>query len=165
MAGYGWEEYDARVGGRQVIHDADNHLDITIDFVKVPGGEHGGSWGARISGNLREGASKDTKSTVVFYASTEGFGGLRISNQYDPLGYEGSVNLVGHSPDLGQFRMEITEGSAKNRHPGAEHESYHDKPLDRSFVKSFQLPDTALWQAKGKRIPRKSIIFTSINCY
>src|ERR1700761_6777148 len=42
MAGYGWEEYDARNGGRQVIHDTGNKIDLVIDFVKVPGGQHGG---------------------------------------------------------------------------------------------------------------------------
>jgi mannosyl-oligosaccharide glucosidase len=45
MAGYGWEEYDARTGGRQVVHDAGNQIDITTSFFKDM---ESGNWGARI---------------------------------------------------------------------------------------------------------------------
>lgn len=41
MAGYGWEEYDVRTGGKQVIHDQGNKIDITTEFVKVEGGTNG----------------------------------------------------------------------------------------------------------------------------
>lgn len=41
MAGYGWEEYDVRTGGRQVIRDRGNKVDITTEFVKVAGGDNG----------------------------------------------------------------------------------------------------------------------------
>ena len=43
MAGYGWEEYDVRSGGRQVIRDQGNKIDITTEFVKVEGGTDGRS--------------------------------------------------------------------------------------------------------------------------
>ena len=41
MAGYGWEEYDVRTGGKQVIRDKENKVDITTEFVKVGGGDNG----------------------------------------------------------------------------------------------------------------------------
>lgn len=41
MAGYGWEEYDVRTGGNQVIRDVGNQIDIQTQFVKVEGGENG----------------------------------------------------------------------------------------------------------------------------
>ena len=41
MASYGWEEYDIRTGGRQVMHDQNNHIDVVTEFVKVEGGENG----------------------------------------------------------------------------------------------------------------------------
>lgn len=72
MAGYGWEEYDVRTGGSQIIRDQGNMIDIQTQFVKVEGGEHGwshlnrfttlnkltdyllgGHWGVRITGTLR----------------------------------------------------------------------------------------------------------------
>lgn len=39
--GYGWEEYDAREGGRQVIHDEGNKLDLETRFVKWNKGDYG----------------------------------------------------------------------------------------------------------------------------
>lgn len=41
MAGYGWEEYDGRTGGKQVIYDKESTLNLETYLVKVPGGEHG----------------------------------------------------------------------------------------------------------------------------
>jgi mannosyl-oligosaccharide glucosidase len=41
MAGYGWEEYDVRTGGKQVIRDQTNKVDLTTEFVKVEGGNNG----------------------------------------------------------------------------------------------------------------------------
>jgi mannosyl-oligosaccharide glucosidase len=150
MAGYGWEEYDVRHGGRQVIHDAGNDLDLTIDFIKAPGGSHGGSWGARIKGKPRENAPTPLVTTMIFYAGLEGMGGLDISNERDPLGYKGRVTIEGQSLDLGDFKIEITEGPRTNRYPPPTHESYDEKPLDRTMVASFQVPEEALWQAKRK---------------
>lgn len=50
MDGYTWTMYDARDGGIQVLKDSKNNVKITTEFLKIPGGEHGGSWAARIKG-------------------------------------------------------------------------------------------------------------------
>lgn len=47
---YTWTEYDTREGGVQVIQDSQNNVRITTEFLKVAGGEHGGSWAARVKG-------------------------------------------------------------------------------------------------------------------
>ena len=150
MAGYGWEEYDVRHGGRQVIHDAGNNLDLTIDFIKAPGGIHGGSWGARIKGKPREDAPSPLVTTMIFYAGLEGLGSLEAVNATDELGYEESVTIEGQTVDLGDFKIEVTDGPGTNKHPPATHPSYEDKPLDRTMVASLQVPEAAIWQAKRK---------------
>lgn len=43
-------EYDPREGGVQVIKDGPNNVKITTEFLKVPGGDYGGSWAARVKG-------------------------------------------------------------------------------------------------------------------
>ena len=149
MAGYGWDEYDVRKGGRQTIHDAGNHIDIQTEFAKVPGGAHGGSWGVRIRGVPREGAPRDLKTTLVFTASLEGLGSLEVENERDTLGYEEAVILKGNTVELGNFKLEVTNGPASNRHPTHAHPSHAEKPLDRTIVYSSTVPDEALWQAKG----------------
>jgi len=148
MAGYGWDEYDVRLGGRQTIHDAGNSIDITTEFVKIPGGQHGGSWGVRIKGTPREDAPPRLMSTVIFHAAMEGFGSLNVQSERNDLGVEETVVMVGSSNELGDFTLEVTEGPSTNKHPPPSHKSYGAKPLDRTIVQSLQVPEEALWQAK-----------------
>lgn len=148
MAGYGWEEYDVRDGGRQIIHDSDNKVDITTEFVKFPGGHHGGSWGVRVRGTPRDDAPAQLMSAVIFYTAMEGFGSLEVANEKDDLGIEGTVTLNGQSTELGDFKIDVTEGPSTNMHPPATHDSYAEKPLDRTMVSSFQVPEEAIWQTK-----------------
>jgi mannosyl-oligosaccharide glucosidase len=148
MAGYGWEEYDIRNGGRQVIHDAGNGLDLTIDFIKVPGGYHGGNWAARIKGVPREDTSPDAVTTMVFYAGMEGPGSFEFKNEPQDLGHEGAVILEGQTADLGDFDISITPGP-DNSSPARSHESWDQKPLDRTLAASTQVPAESMWLAKN----------------
>ena len=148
MAGYGWEEYDARTGGRQVIHDKGNHIDITTELAKVPGGQHGGSWGLRISGKLRDDAPSDMASTVVFYLGMEGLGMIKNSQKYDEQGYEDSVFFDGETQELGTFKIEITPGPKSNAHPLINHPYAFERTLERTMVTTVTAPVAALWQAK-----------------
>ncbi len=146
MAGYGWDEYDARTGGHQTIHDSGNKIDITTSFVKIPGGKNGGSWAVRVKGKPRPDAPEILMSTVVFYASLEGLGSLEVENEADPLGFEGDVTLKGNSTGLGEYKMVITRGIGHK--PAPNHDAYKAKPLDRTLVHSFTVPDDNVWMVK-----------------
>lgn len=50
LSGYTWTEHDPREGGVQVLNDPQNNVKVTTELLKVQGGEHGGSWAARIKG-------------------------------------------------------------------------------------------------------------------
>lgn len=39
-----------REGAVQVLKDPLNNLELTTEWLKIPGGSHGGSWAARITG-------------------------------------------------------------------------------------------------------------------
>lgn len=149
MAGYGWDEYDPRRGGIQTIHDAGNLIDITTSFVKIPGGTHGGSWGARIKGVPRPEASDGLKSQVVFYLSQEGIGSsLEVVDMSDPFGFEGDVVFNGQSEQLGEYKIVVTTGSGE--HPPEDvHDFQSKRDLTKTTVQSFTLPDEYLWQAKS----------------
>jgi mannosyl-oligosaccharide glucosidase len=150
MAGYGWDEYDVRKGGRQTIHDAGNAIDITINFVKVPGGRHGGSWAARVKGVPRENAPADLYTTMIFYAGMEGLGSLRVDNAEDhPQGFDGDVKLKGFTPELGDFTIDVTKGPESNEYPSFSHPVSAEKPLDQTFVATLEMPQEHLWQAKS----------------
>lgn len=149
MAGYGWDEYDIREGGRQTIHDAGNSLDLTIDFIKVPGGENGGNWGARVKGVPREDGSDDQPMSLVFYAGLEGEGNIEVATEGEDLGFTGDVKLKGSTPYLGDFAVDVTTGPQSNRHPEHDHPTYEDKPLDHTLVASLTMPPGNVWQTKG----------------
>ncbi|KAG0648184.1 putative mannosyl-oligosaccharide glucosidase [Hyphodiscus hymeniophilus] len=146
MQGYGWDEYDARTGGQQTIYDAGNMIDIKTMFVKIPGGSNGGSWGTRVRGTVRKDGPPDLKTTIVFYTSLEGLGSLEVENEPDLMGYEGDVTLKGESEGLGAYRLTVTAG--RGFHPVHSHPAYKEKPLDRTMVHSFSVPENILWQAK-----------------
>ncbi|RFU34662.1 hypothetical protein B7463_g1592, partial [Scytalidium lignicola] len=146
MKGYGWDEYDPRKGGEQTIHDPTNFIDISTFFVKVPGGSHGGSWAVRIRGKAREDAPEDLKTTVVFHASLEGLGSLGV-DEPEPLGYPDDVTFNGESEGLGKYTLTVTKG--RGFHPAPSHASYDDKPLDRTMVNSFTVPEEYVWQSKA----------------
>ncbi|KAI4148644.1 MAG: hypothetical protein LQ340_005003 [Diploschistes diacapsis] len=149
MEGYGWDEYDVRQGGRQTIHDTGNKIDITTEFVKFPGGANGGSWGLRVKGKPRQGASDNLLTSVVFYASMEGLGSLVVENEPDPLGFGDVVTLKGTTQELGDFKIDVTPGPKSNRHPSSPDARFGSKPLDRTMVASMNVPEEAIWQTKA----------------
>jgi mannosyl-oligosaccharide glucosidase len=147
MRGYGWDEYDARTGGQQTIRDEVNMIDIKTMFVKIPGGSNGGSWATRVRGTVRKDGPPDLKSTVVFYTSLEGLGSLELENEPEKMGYEGDVSFIGESESLGQYKLTVTAGTGL--HPTASHPADKEKPLDRTLVHSFSVPENVIWQAKA----------------
>lgn len=162
MAGYGWDEYDARRGGVQTVHDAGNMIDITTSFVKIPGvtgSAGGGSWGARIKGTPRADAPADgLKTTVLLYLSQEGYdrsGGdvLGVEDTLEDggdlsLGFDGNVRLAGKSDALGgEYRLVVTRGTGD--HPTSNHELSQRRDLSRTVVQTLAAPDEIVWQAKG----------------
>lgn len=49
---YGWLKHDGtRFGVQEIV---DNDFILSTEFVKRPGGDHGGDWTVRISGKSRE---------------------------------------------------------------------------------------------------------------
>lgn len=145
--GYGWDEFDARTGGVQTIHDEGNGLDVTISFIKVPGGNHGGSWGARIKATVRDDAPPDSKYLVHYYVAQEELGDLVVQGDDNGgLGFEGDVTFKGNSPSLGDYQVVITKGTGN--HPTSDHEISASRRGDTTVVRSVSLAAGDVWQAK-----------------
>lgn len=145
--GYGWDEFDARTGGIQTIHDEGNGLDVTISFIKVPGGSHGGSWGARIKATVRDDAPPDSKYLVHYYVAQEELGDLVVQGDDNGgIGFEGDVTFKGSSPSLGDYNVVITKGTGN--HPTSDHEISASRRGDTTVVRSVSLKADDVWQAK-----------------
>ncbi|KAI0016991.1 glycoside hydrolase family 63 protein [Xylariomycetidae sp. FL0641] len=147
MAGYGWEEYDTRKGGVQTVHDAGNKLDMTTMFVKIPGGGHGGSWAARIKGDLRDDAPPDLKTMVMFFIASEALTEpLEVLDDGDDTGFDGDVTLQGRSEALGDYKLVVTKG--KGDHPASDHPASNQRDLEKTTIQSLNAPQEHLWQAR-----------------
>nr|POE76652.1 putative mannosyl-oligosaccharide glucosidase [Quercus suber] len=66
----------------------------------------------------------------------------------EEYGFRGDVVLNGHTADLGEFKITITESDG-NAHPVHNHPSYEEKPLDHTLVHSMKIQEEAIWQAKA----------------
>ncbi|XP_074130343.1 mannosyl-oligosaccharide glucosidase [Sminthopsis crassicaudata] len=100
MGPYGWELHDGVSFGRQRLHDG--ALLLTTEFVKRPGGSHGGDWSWRITAEPQSQESLGIPLlSLFFYVATDGQGTLRP----EP-GTGGQLNGVdGHTEELGDFRL------------------------------------------------------------
>lgn len=130
----------------QSIHDEGNRIDITTSFVKVPGGNKGGSWAARIKGQIRDDAPKDTKTTVFYYIAQEGDGELTALGEGTEQGFEGDVKFQGHSQSLGDYTLVVTEGQGE--HPTTDHDLSTKRRADTTLVRSADVSEEMLWQGK-----------------
>ncbi|KAG7858298.1 hypothetical protein KL919_003556 [Ogataea angusta] len=136
---FGWTRYDPRLGGHEVVKDAQFGLKLEADFVKTDDG----NWALRVSGKPK---NKDTKTSVVFYAGLEGEGQLTYAGGDDVT--DGDVKLVGYSERLGGvFDLDITKGSSKQYVPEGD---YRGLGLDASKTRhlSLMVPTGNVWRAK-----------------
>ncbi|KAG9252324.1 glycoside hydrolase [Emericellopsis atlantica] len=150
--GYGWDEYDARTGGVQSIHDDGNKIDMTTSWVKIPGGDHGGNWAARIKGQLQDGAPLTTKTNVFYYFAQEGDASengatITVEGTGGEFGFEGDIKLKGTSDELGDYTIVVTKGEGK--HPTSKHSISESRRGDTTLVRSVEAAAEIQWQAKA----------------
>ena len=91
-----------REGGVQVLKDSQNNVQLTVEWLKVPGGHHGGSWAARIKGvpmkqsawllfrvmfnprsNIQFSSGEPMRLSVLYYFALEGLGSLDWESEQD----------------------------------------------------------------------------------
>ncbi|OWB76626.1 hypothetical protein B5S32_g780 [[Candida] boidinii] len=144
MKGFGWTQYDPRIGGRQIIKDKEMHIKIITDFVKTDSG----NWALKIKGIPTK---KNLKTSLVFYAGLEGDGLLEYAGMRDlPTNLvSGNLKLLGYSTPLGSaFEMDIFD--TKDNKYIKSSKPLVDPELDPSLTHhmSLHVPDGNVWLAK-----------------
>lgn len=150
ISSYGWEQFDARRGGKHVVRDKKMGIDLWTELVKLPGNKHD-DWALRVKGVPRPDSSSDIHSAIIFYAGLEGNGSLELWNpDFDDIttGIAGTAKLSGNSPELGRFAIEVRESSELNTHPQSDHVLSHTRDLSRTSFLSLKVPGGLIWQAK-----------------
>uniref|UniRef100_UPI00358E6F83 mannosyl-oligosaccharide glucosidase isoform X1 n=2 Tax=Myxine glutinosa TaxID=7769 RepID=UPI00358E6F83 len=98
---YGWLAHDGINFGQQEILERD--FSLSTDYVKRPGGEHGGDWSWRIAVQ-RKHNGKPKVVSLFLYIATDGDGYLEPSVQRDRLSH-----VDGRTNELGSFRLVFRE--------------------------------------------------------
>ncbi|KAF8892637.1 glycoside hydrolase family 63 protein [Infundibulicybe gibba] len=147
LSGYTWTEYDTRQGGVQVLHDTPNNVKITTEFLKVPGGDHGGSWAARVKG---EPLNPDLPSRIstIFYFGLEGIGGLEMETDEDDNGIEGEIKLTGSTPELDDFTLRVVDGPNNTVVTEGPHAHVFEDRLGKTQFFGQPIPAGNMWQAR-----------------
>ncbi|NXD55775.1 MOGS glucosidase, partial [Corvus moneduloides] len=95
---YGWLMHDGENFGVQEIRD--EGLVLRTEFVKQPGGDHGGDWSWRVTAKM-EGKGPAPLLSLFFYVATDGQGTLR------PVLENGTrlAAVAGTAEELGDFTL------------------------------------------------------------
>lgn len=155
MAKYGWTAYDTREGGRQIIEDVGNKINITTEFTKDHEGQSADTWGLRIKGIPRNDAPADLKTTVVFYVGMEAMQScagckLEAREQLGP-GEDKSVHAINFGishPQLGTAGIHISASMSE------------DGRSEGTVVKTLNVSDDKLWQAKCELLPNYMVLIS-----
>lgn len=142
---YGWEVYDPRVGGKEVIIDQENNLNLTIYFTKSHDGEN---WAVRVQGQPID-AERGTVASIVLYFSQNGEDGHSSLVRLPDFNSD-SMNFRGVSKELGDYQLNIKDSrgsyfsdpnlSSMEVVPGCD----SSKPAHVSMT----IPDDKVWMAK-----------------
>ncbi|KAK7023769.1 mannosyl-oligosaccharide glucosidase [Favolaschia claudopus] len=147
ITSYTWTEYDPREGGVQVIQDGPNNVKITTEFLKVAGGDNGGSWAARIKG---EPINPDMPShpSLIFYLGLEGLGGIDMDTEEDENGLEGDIKFSGSTPELDDFTLRIVDAAGNTPKSAGPHASKFAERIGKTHFLGQPVASGNVWQAK-----------------
>lgn len=142
---YGWEVYDPRVGGKEVIIDEENNLNLTLYFTKSHSGEN---WAVRVHGQPID-FTRGTVASIVLYFNQNGEDGESKLVKLPELG-DGSTKFHGVSKELGEYQITVEDNkgsyfsdpnlSTMEIVPGCD----SSKPTHISLT----IPDSNVWMAK-----------------
>ncbi|NXD88948.1 MOGS glucosidase, partial [Halcyon senegalensis] len=106
LARYGWLMHDGQRFGAQEIRDG--RLRLRTEFVKRPGGDHGGDWSWRVTARHEDTGGPAPLLSLFFYVATDGQGTLR------PHLENGTrlAAVTGTTEELGSFTLTFLRPTA-----------------------------------------------------
>jgi mannosyl-oligosaccharide glucosidase len=147
LQSYTWTKYDPHEGGVQVIKDARNNVQLTTEFLKVSGGDHGGSWAARIKGEPLD-PLQPSRISTIFYFGLEGLGGIDMETDEEDNGLEGEIKFTGSSPELDEFVIRIVDGPNNAAVTDGPYSEVFKDRIGKSHFLGQPIPAGNIWQAK-----------------
>ncbi|KAJ3013924.1 Processing alpha glucosidase I [Thoreauomyces humboldtii] len=142
LSGYAWQKHDGRSYGSQEIADNLNRVGIRNEYFKSPGGDHGGDWSVRVSGEALD-ANHQTDVSLVFYVTLDGNGELSVDRSGpEPI-------LRGNSKELGDFMVTIVDGAHTKAPATPPYPDTYDLPdISKTLVTKYRMPQEHIWKSK-----------------
>ncbi|NXS48023.1 MOGS glucosidase, partial [Balaeniceps rex] len=108
LSRYGWLMHDGENFGVQEIED--EGLLLKTEFVKRPGGEHGGDWSWRVTARMKGVGSPAPLLSLFFYVATDGQGTLQphLENRTR------LAAVTGTAEELGRFTLTFLRPTAES---------------------------------------------------
>lgn len=146
---YGWIAHDGQDFGMQDI--VERTFMLRTEFVKRPGGDHGGDWSWRITGR---GIHGETTISLFFYVATDGEGDIKA--HFVKEGKDSMIShITGHTEDLGGFTIRFPKSStvAKQQfhHTVTEVEGLHK--LKDGVLRKLSVSSVTSRGSGGKKTP------------
>ncbi|CCH58684.1 hypothetical protein TBLA_0A08950 [Henningerozyma blattae CBS 6284] len=144
---YTWEVYDPRLGGKEVIIDEENNLNLTLYFVKSQDGEN---WSIRVHGVPIDTSRKHTASVVLYLSQNGENDG---ESQLIRLGNGNDIEFVGHSKEMGKYNIKLFDNYGKyaeaaNFENLDNPEIYEGLDCSKTAHVSLHVPDEETWKAR-----------------
>lgn len=149
LESYTFTEHDGRTAAVQVIKDAANNVKLTTELLKIPGGDAGGSWGVRISGEPIIEAQGARISLINYFGNDGPLGYLELQNEEDDEGIVGTVSLKGAAQGLGDFTIRIEDHPDNPPLTPGLHASDFGDRLERTQFYGAPVKPGQVWQAKN----------------
>lgn len=149
LLGYGYTKHDGRDFASHYVKDQLNNIRLESEFLKVPGGEFGGSWALRIRGERLD-PNLGARISLINYFGLDGLGTFQLENEEDEEGIDEAIHLSGSSTQLGEFNIRIHDNPANKpviafRNP----QELEDKPARAQYL-GTQMPPGSIWRAKDR---------------
>ncbi|AAS53854.2 AFR483Cp [Eremothecium gossypii ATCC 10895] len=141
MTKYGWEMYDPRIGGKQVILDTVNNLNLTIYFVKS---HDGVNWGFRVRGEALDKSSPLDSASIIYYMKQNGDSKENYLTS-EQVTSDNKLRLTGYSGELGEYEVLISTVKG-NSYKKAKVLSSEADPSRIAHL-SMVVPDDRVWNA------------------
>ncbi|BGP41883.1 Processing alpha glucosidase I [Rhodotorula kratochvilovae] len=146
---YSFTEHDGRSAAKEVLSDKENNVRLTVRWVKVPGGDEGGSWAMRITGEPINDDKLSRISLVNYFGNDGPLSYLELENAADASGLASPVTLKGSTSGIGSYRIRIEDHEGNEDVFKGPHASDFGDKIERTQYVGLGVPAGMVWQAKN----------------
>lgn len=142
---YGWVWYDPRIGGKEVIIDSENNIQLNFTFVKSRSSDN---WVVQVEGDVINRDIPTTESIVLYIKQNGEEDSSAFLNQVKTkLASDSDLLFSGLSKELGRYTLKVVDEEGKHYQSGLTPLKPDCDPSKPATL-SLHIPDNQMWKAK-----------------